>query len=185
MPSRKTSPAFVPNAPLDPNTFPFDQLEPCYVVSLVDRHGLHEALAQTDDGAWIFRALNERGMPLVTAPVVDVRSFELPIFFCFATRNRQALACVVSGENFDIATDNPPEVAFPLFQAVHAVELIRFARLALAAGFSVIDLSNGHDSWEGDINDLISGCEALVSNADAHDRSTGPFAGQLAGAEGA
>lgn len=163
MPSAKTSPAFVPGAPLDPTTFPFAALEACYVVSLVGRQGLHEALQQDANGSWIFRALNEDNLPLVIAGVDEVRTFDLPIFHCLTARDRSVLACVVSGDDYDIHINDAPGVAAPLFQAVQAHELIRFAQVASDAGFTAIYMANGHDAWEGAISDLISECQALAS----------------------
>lgn len=165
MQSEKISPRFIPGAPLDPSTFPFAQIEPSYVVALEGRQGLHEALQHVADGSWIFRALSVDGLPLVTAGIDEVRTFDLPIFHCFTAHDRSVLACVVSGENYDVNTDNPPEVAAPLFQAAHARELIRFAEIASAAGFTAIHLANGHDAWEDAISELIRQCHGYDQNA--------------------
>ncbi len=139
---------------------PFDTPEPGYVVTIAGHDGLHEALEVGPDGRWIFRALNVRGLPLLYAEPDEMTVFDLPIYHCFAALDRSELVALVRGPDFDV-TYNEPEVAAPLFQKVHAADLIQFAELALAAGFSNIELTNGYMPWEGTIEELIDQCRGL------------------------
>ena len=141
---------------------PFDTPEAGYIVTLKNRHGLHEALGLGTDARWIFRALNADGQALIYAHPNEMTVFDLPIYHCFAARDRSEIVALVSGPDFDV-TYNDPGVAAPLFQAVHSAGLIRFAELALEAGFSNIELTNGYRPWEGTIEELIDQCRDLAA----------------------
>ena len=135
---------------------PFDTPDLGFIVTISGYDGLHEAL-EPIDGRWIFRALNTYGPPLVYAHPDEMTVFDLPIYTCFASRDRSEIVAMVSGVDFDV-TYNDPDVASPLFQQVHGADLISFCLLALDAGFTNIELANGHVSWEGSISDLIDEC---------------------------
>ncbi|WP_426051974.1 hypothetical protein [Brevundimonas sp. SL161] len=141
---------------------PFDTPELGYIVTIAGYDGLHEALEPIADGRWIFRALNTEGPALVYAYPHEMTVFDLPIYHCFASRDRSEIVALVSGPDFDV-TDNDPEVAAPLFQKVHSAELIEFCEMALAAGFSTIDLTNGYMPLEVTIEELIDQCRVLAA----------------------
>lgn len=147
-----------------PSDYPFDDLEHGSIVLLAGRHGLCEVLESADGGQFIFRALNEDGLPLLKASPEDVRSFDLPIFYCFASRHSGEIVAVVSGEHYDVTRNNAPEVAAPLFQQAHAEALVEFMTLALGAGFSNIELANGHEAYEAEIVDLMAECQAFFAD---------------------
>lgn len=144
--------------------YPFTDLAPGSVVTLKERHGLYDALEEGSDGRWSFRALNIEGKPLVTAAVSEMTTFNLPIYYCFASRYPGEIVALVSGPDFDV-TYADPAVASPLFQKVHAAELIEFCEVALAAGFGTIELTNGYVPWEGTIEELIEECRELAATA--------------------
>ena len=141
-----------------PPEYPFDDLEPGCIVLLTDQPGLCESVEAAEGGQFIFRALNQEGLPLINSDPQDVRSFGLPIFYCMASRQRSQIVAVVRGEQYDVTRDNDPDVAAPLFQEVHAKALIDFMTLALDAGFAAIELSNGHEAYDVEITDLIAEC---------------------------
>ncbi|MBX4158744.1 hypothetical protein K4A07_16610, partial [Lactiplantibacillus plantarum] len=95
----------------------------------------------------------------------EVTDFTLPIYHCFAARDREIVA-LVSGPDFDVIREDS-EFSAPLFQAVHSEDLIEFAQLALGAGFMTIDLTNGYMSWEGTIQGLIEECVELAATSPA------------------
>jgi 2-keto-3-deoxy-6-phosphogluconate aldolase len=68
---------------------------------------------------------------------------------------------LVSGDDYDVTGDGVGDVA-PLFQAVHAAGLAELCELALQAGFTVIELTNGYDAWEGEIDDLADECRTFI-----------------------
>lgn len=152
------------NTVADDHPYPYTDLVSGCVVTLKERHGLYEALEEGSDGRWSFRALNVEGTPLVTAAVSEMAVFTLPIYYCFASRHPGEIVALVSGPDFDV-TYNDPAVASPLFQKVHAAELIEFCELALAAGFDTIELGNGYVPWEGSIEDLIDECRELAATS--------------------
>lgn len=141
---------------------PFDTPELGYIVTLAGHDGLHEALQLEPDGRWAFRALNTYGEPLTYARPEEMTVFSLPIYHSFASRDRSEIVAMVSGVDFDVTYDEP-EVALPLFQKVHGADLISFCLLALDAGFSNIELSNGYVPWEGTIEELIEECRELAA----------------------
>lgn len=65
---------------------------------------------------------------------------------------------MVSGEQYDVTRNDDPDVAAPLFQVAHAKGLIEFMTLALDAGFTAIELSNGHEAYGVNLSDLIAEC---------------------------
>ena len=144
--------------------YPFTDLVSGSVVTLKERHGLYETLAEGSDGRWTFRALGIEGQPVVTAAVSEMTAFDLPIYYCLASRRPGEIVALVSGPDFDV-TLNDPMVAAPLFQKVHSAQLIEFCELALAAGFTDIELSNGYEPWEGTIEELIQQCRQLAATA--------------------
>lgn len=153
-----------PPTTTSPFPYPFDQLEPRFIVGVVGRHGLHEVLGEANDGQWILRNLNGDGLPISQVHPEDVRSFDLPIIHCFAAaRDRGQIVVLVSGEDYDVTQENDVTVAAPHFQAVHSSELISFAELALSAGFTTIELTNGYAAWEGGISHLIADCNSHAS----------------------
>ncbi len=131
-----------------------------YLVALTDRPGLHEVLEVNADGRCVFRALNVEAKPLIYAYGDQVTDFGLPIYHSFAAPDRSEIVVLVSGPDFDVVPVDS-EFAGRLFQGVHSADLIEFAKLALGAGFTVIDLTNGYMSWEGTIQDLIELCIEL------------------------
>ena len=161
--TNKTSPAHVPGAPYP---IPFDTPEAGNIVMLNGREGLHQAVKERSDGRWTFRALNIDGKPLVTASAAEMITFDLPIYFCFASRHPGEIVALVSGPDFDV-TYNPPEVAAPLFQKVYSGALIQFAELAKAAGFDTVELTNGYVPREGTIEELIEECRELAAGNSA------------------
>lgn len=128
-----------------------------YLVALTGRRGLHKVLEVRDDGRCAFRALNLEAKPLIYAYGDEVVDFSLPIYHCFVAQDRWEIVALVSGLDFDV-TYNDPSVAAPLFQKVHAAEMVCFCEMALAAGFTRIDLGNGYDVWEGLIEEMIVEC---------------------------
>jgi len=67
--------------------YPFTDMVSGSVVTLKERHGLYEALKEGNDGRWSFRALSIKGQPLVTAAVSEMTPFNLPIYYCLASRH--------------------------------------------------------------------------------------------------
>lgn len=133
-----------------------------YLVALTDHSGIHEVLEVNADGRCVFRALNVAAKPLVYAYGDQVTDFALPIYHSFAAPDRSEIVVLVRGPDFDVVQDDS-EFAGPLFQSVHSAELIEFAGLALRAGFTTIDLTNGYMSWEGAIRELIEQCIELAA----------------------
>lgn len=154
------------NTVADDHPYPFTDLVSGSVVTLKERHGLYEALEEGSDGRWSFRALSIEGKPLVTAGVSEMTAFDLPIYYCLASRHPGEIVALVSGPDFDVSY-NDPAVAAPLFQKVHSADLIKFCELALAAGFSTIELTNGYVPWEGSVEDLIEVCRAHATGTPA------------------
>lgn len=144
--------------------FPFETLEPRFIVTIQGGSGLHEVLAVEREG-WLLRALNEKDLRLVHATDEEIRGFDLPLHHCFASRDRSLLVALVNGDAYDVTQEHTYDESLPLFQAVHARDLIVFAELAWAAGFRTIELTNGLDAWEGCINELIAQCETLAADA--------------------
>jgi len=157
-----------PTARYSSNRYPAktNPIQVGYLVALVGRHGLHEVLEVHGDGRCAFRALNLETKPLIYAYGDEVTDFTLPIYHCFAALNRGEIVALVNGPDFDVVRD-ASEFAAPLFQAVHAEDLIQFAQLALGAGFMTIDLTNGYMSWEGTIQGLIEECVELAAASPA------------------
>lgn len=147
-----------------PFPYPFDKLEPRFVVGVAGRQGLYEVLGEANDGHWILRNLNGEDVLISQVSAEDVRGFDLPIHHCFAARNRALIVALVSGEDYDVTLENGPGLSAPLFQAVHAADLISFAELSLAAGFTLIELTNGYDAWEGELSQLIASCTNFASD---------------------
>lgn len=143
---------------------PFDTPEPGYIVTIAGYEGLHEALEQCPDGRWIFHDFSTAGQGLVYAHPDEMTVFDLPIYHSFASRDRSEIVAVVSGADFDV-TYNDPEVAAPLFQKIHATELIEFCEMALVADFSTIQLTNGYVPWEGTVEELIEKCRELAATS--------------------
>ena len=135
--------AHTANDPRGRYPHPFDVPKLGYIVTLDGRDGLHEAIEPIADGRWIFRALSAEGPPLVQAFPHEMTVFDLPIYHCFASGDRSEIVALVSGHDFDV-TYNDPAVAAPLFQKVHSAKLIEFCEMAMAAGFSTIELGNGY-----------------------------------------
>jgi len=156
-PSAASSPAHTAS----PFPYPFDKLQPRFIVTVADQAGLFEVLAEADNGQWLLRSLNGDNLPLVTVEGQHVRGFDLPIYHCFASRNRSEIVALVSGDDYDVTGDGVGDVA-PLFQAVHAAGLAELCELALQAGFTVIELTNGYDAWEGEIDDLADECRTFI-----------------------
>lgn len=141
-----------------PFPYPFDRLEPRYIVTVLQRAGLHEVLGQASDEEWIVRALNDPALPLVYVTPEAMRGFDLPIFQCYASRDRSVISILVNGDDYDVTREDVPEVEEPLFQEVHPAGLMAFAELAVSAGFSLIELSNGYQAWQGRLDELIDRC---------------------------
>ena len=126
---------------------------------LVDfAHGLHEVLGKEADGRWMLRALNDHARPVVYAEPNEVVGFELPIFHCYASRNRSLIVMLVNGDEYDVTREDCPEVEGPLFQQSHPDGLIALVELAVSAGFSLVELTNGYHAWVGTPDDLIGQC---------------------------
>lgn len=126
---------------------------------LKGRTGLYEALGSASYDRFILRGLNDEDQHLIEASLSEIRAFDLPIFHCLAARNRAEIVAVVSGEDYDVTRSNDPAVAAPLFQQVHAKQLLDFMALALDAGFSIIELTNGHEAYDAEIMDLVAECQ--------------------------
>lgn len=138
-----------------PFPYPFNRLEARYIVTVSNRPGLHEVLEQAPDGKWIVRALNERDLKLVYVAPEELRGFELPIFHCYASRDRRLIVAFVNGDEYDVTREDVPEAEQPLFQEAHPLGLSAFAELAASAGFSSIELTNGYHAWQGKLDELI------------------------------
>lgn len=134
-----------------------------YIVSLPGRHGLHEALGEADDGRWIFRSLNVDGLPLVYAHPNEARLFDLPVSFAAAALDRSLIVVLVNGDDFDVTDDGVHEPA-PLFQDVHASGLAHLAGLAMSAGFTEIEITNGYDATEQSIQELLDELSAALDS---------------------
>lgn len=155
-----------PSAPAtsaSPFPYPFDKLKPRFVVTVVDQAGLFEVLAEADEGQWMLRSLNGDNLPIMTVEGRHVRGFNLPIHHCFASPNRSEIVALVNGDEYDVTLDNDAEEPMELFQAVYAAELAQFCDLALAAGFTEIELLNGYDAWEGAISGLLAECQNFIN----------------------
>lgn len=152
-----------PAGSTSPFPYPFDKLEPQFIVTVVDQTGLFEVLSETDQGQWLLRALNDDKLRIMTVVARDVRGFDLPIYHCFASRTRGEIVALVNGDEYEVTHDEDAEEAAELFQAAHATELAKFCDLAWAAGFTNIELTNGYDAWEGTIEELLGECRAFNS----------------------
>lgn len=141
-----------------PFPYPFDTLQAGFIVNVSQRQGLHEVLGQAPDKRWILRALNDRAWPLVHAAPDEIVGFELPIFACYASRNRSLIVALVDGDEYHVTREDVPEVEEPLFQECHPEGLIAFIELAVEAGFSRFELTNGLHAWEGTPQDMIDQC---------------------------
>lgn len=146
-----------------PFPYPFDKLQPGFIVTVVDQAGLFEILAEAGQGQWTLRALNDDKLRVVTVDGPDVRGLDLPIYHCFASRTRGEIVALVNGDEYDVTQDEDAEEAAELFQVAHATELAKFCGLAGAAGFTNIELTNGYDAWEGSIDELLGECRTFIN----------------------
>lgn len=136
-----------------------NELMPGAIVTVAEQAGLYEVVSKGRRDDWVLRALNAERQPLVEVAPVAMRGLEVPIYHCFVALDPVEIVALVSGDDYDVTTENDPDVAAPLFQAVHALGLIEFSRVAMAAGFELIELTNGHDVWAGEIQQLIDMCQ--------------------------
>lgn len=151
------------NPAASPFPYPFDTLEPGFIVNVAHRHGLHEVLGKATDGRWITRAISDQARPLVYSAPDEIVGFELPIYHCYASRNRSLIVMLVNGDEYDVTREDCPEAEEPLFQERHPVGLITFMDHAVSAGFSRVQLTNGYHAWEGTPNDLIDQCQGFAT----------------------
>jgi hypothetical protein len=98
-----------------PYPYPFHKLEARYIVTVSNRHGLHEVLGQAPDGTWIVRSLNDPHLAVVYVAPEEACGFELPIFHCYASRDRRMIVVLVNGDDYDVTSEDVPEVEEPLF----------------------------------------------------------------------